>query len=197
MTGQVSDSIIINGEEYRIAGVKGEGLFNPFNLGLRPVSPNTACRRGHISCYEIRERWLLLQNLMIWLASPEAGDAIVSKWPPLINGIKPLSYTNRPRAVKDFVYNDLRLGVKYSGGILAATGFLSDLYVHMGFHPAWKYEKVIELFIDNGRVTMTRDVSDRMTQLRERLAREPLAPGPGAGRMEIEEWVSSTFRLNY
>ena len=42
-------------------------------------------------------------------------------------------------------YADVNYPIAYTGGLLLARGFIQKLYEHMGFHPAWKYEQVIEL----------------------------------------------------
>jgi hypothetical protein len=36
----------------------------------------------------------------------------------------------------------------------------------MGFHPAWKYETVLELSFDAGRLLAVRDVSAAMARIR-------------------------------
>lgn len=42
--------------------------------------------------------------------------------------------------------------VPLSGGLLLGEGFIQELYVHMGFHPAWKYLHVIELIFEGGQL---------------------------------------------
>jgi hypothetical protein len=49
--------------------------------------------------------------------------------------------------------------VPFSGGLLLGQGFIRTTYVHMGFHPAWKFEKVAELLLEHGGVTSTLDRS--------------------------------------
>ena len=97
----------------------------------------------------------------------------------------------------DNSYNDLNLPVDFTGGILAASEFLQELYVHMGFHPAWKYKNVFELVLSHGDLIETRDVSKRMEEIRNRMVQAPLEPGVNATKERIEEWVASTFKLDY
>ncbi len=43
-----------------------------------------------------------------------------------------------------------------------------NLYVHMGYHPAWKYEKVHELIFENGLLIEDRDISAKMKEYRDK-----------------------------
>ena len=43
-----------------------------------------------------------------------------------------------------------------------ADGFIQNLYVHMGFHPAWKYREVHELLFEDGRLLHAQDRSAAM-----------------------------------
>jgi hypothetical protein len=85
----------------------------------------------------------------------------------------------------------------FTGGILIAQGFIQQLYVHMGFHPAWKYETVYELTFSQGNVLEIKDISAGMADLRNKMTRQPLAPDAGASKQEIENWIASTFKRDY
>lgn len=66
----------------------------------------------------------------------------------------------------------------FTGGILVADGFIHNLYVHMGFQPAWKYETVFELTFSQGTLLDTTDVSRQMAGLRDAMTRQPSPSGP-------------------
>ena len=97
---------------------------------------------------------------------------------PVINGIMP-SFSRAPDGVastKEFLakfhlfnnhYEGLNCHLEYSGGVLLAQGFIWTLYVHMGFHPAWKYENVIELIFESGILKDEYDRSNEMAEIRE------------------------------
>jgi hypothetical protein len=56
-----------------------------------------------------------------------------------------------------------------SGAVVAAhCGFIAELYVHMGHHPAWKYTQVLELIFDDGCVAALNDRSELMAQQQRR-----------------------------
>jgi hypothetical protein len=67
----------------------------------------------------------------------------------------------------------------------------------MGFHPAWKYETVFALNISQGHILETKDVSQQMAELREKMSRQPLQPNGDASKQDIEHWIESTFKRNY
>lgn len=71
--------------------------------------------------------------------------------------------------------------------MLLGRGFIRELYVHMGFDPAWKYEEVHELLFREGALTEAADRSAGMAALREKMRGDPLKPGTRASRGEIEE----------
>jgi hypothetical protein len=192
MTAQMSDSLTYQDRKCHIAGVNGDGLFRPEDYDLEPVATCTACWRGFVCHYALKEKTLILDGLEISLAGGGRG---AGPWQgPEINGVKPVG-----GGMFDNVYNNLDLDLDFTGGMLLAEGFIWGLYVHMGFHPAWKYEEVIELIIDRGKLVEARNVSARMRELRNKLkkAKKPLRPDPLGDPNEVTEWIKSTFRLDY
>ena len=96
-----------------------------------------------------------------------------------------------------FVYEDLALPVSFTGGLLLGADFIEEMYVHMGFHPAYKYRRVVELSFAEGRLAEARDVSEAMARFREDIEGRPMQPGAGASFDEIEAWIRQTFRQDY
>lgn len=185
MTAQFPDTIVVGRRRLSIAGVQGEGLFDPHSLGLHPVASCTACWRGYVCHYTVKDAQLVLAELDLSLYDEDG---------PPISGVEP----TRPRdGLFDHVYKKLDLAVAFTGGLLAGQGFIRELYVHMGFHPAWKYRTVLELVFDGGRLTEQHNVSRKMQDIRARMARRPLRPGTTSGEEEIGAWIESTFRLHY
>ena len=182
-----------------MAGVNGQGLFDPLDYDLRPFPRITSCWRGYVCEYRVFSNRFLLNKLKINLGiRPWNGDQhefIPEEGPPL-NGLKPVFATDTYELFNN-TYRELNLHIDFTGGILAADDFIRELYVHMGFHPAWKYKNVIELIISHGDVTETRDVSEIMQEIRDRMVKSQLEPGLHASREEIEAWVASTFKLDY
>jgi hypothetical protein len=194
MTAQISDSVLYRDRRFSLSGVKGSGLFEPQAHGLMPMGFSTACWRGFVCTYAVADGALTLEELQLGMGAEEVEDVKAGRGPEL--------FGQRPKYVaKAFVgpvvYSGLRGPVPFSGGLLLAEGFIRELYVHMGFHPAWKYREVHELIFEKGRLVEEMDCSQMMAQVRERLARQPLGPDSSASKAELEEWIAKTFRLDY
>lgn len=162
MTAQIPDHFTLDGTSYAL--VDGIGLFSPLEYGLEPIMTVTSCWRGYICTYAIHEQQLVLDTLDISLRNflqPESQMADA----PRLNGVRAL----RKRSILAHSFVGLALPIPYTGRLQIADDFIRELYVHMGFHPAWKYRKVIELSFEAGSLTGNRDISTEMQQVREKL----------------------------
>ena len=93
-------------------------------------------------------------------------------------------------------YRDLGLPVQFSGEILAADGLIMELYLHGGFHPAWKYGKNLELQFDKGFLTSTRDVSDIFKEFRHKFVSSDDGWPRCTPEDDAKSWLK-TFSLGY
>jgi hypothetical protein len=184
MTAQISDSFLFQDQKFSIAGVNGESLFHPAAYGMQPLPRITSCWRGYTCTYKLFYNKLLLAMLQTNLGREG----------PEIDAVRPAFST---AGMFDNIYADLNLHIDFTGGMLVAKGFIQALYVHMGYHPAWKYETVHELVFSAGDLLETKDVSRQMAELRDRMVRQPLQPGTDASRQELDDWIASTFKRSY
>jgi hypothetical protein len=102
-----------------------------------------------------------------------------------------------PWEFTDFRYEELRAVIPFSGGLLLGDDFVRGLYVHMGFHPAWKFRTVHELLFERGKLVRETDRSAVMAEFRETLAGRPLEPLDPGDDEAIERWVEQCFSLKY
>ncbi len=181
MTAQMHNSFLLQDQKFSLVGYASEGLFQPSEYGMQPLPSVTSCWRGYVCTYKALHNRLLLDTLQVNLS--QEGPAIQNIGPEFPAG-----------GMFNHVYHDLDLPMDYSGGMLVADGFIRELYVHMGFHPAWKYETVFELVFSRGTLLKTKDVSQRMAELRREMTKKPLQPGPDTPRQKLEEWIASTFK---
>lgn len=146
VTAQVSDSVCYQGEWYALAGVRPRrgALFDPsqYDLRVRPIT--TACWRGYVCTYEVDDDRLELVSVDLGVSDP----------PTELFGA-PVSQGSFGSAR----YEPIRVPQPFDGGLLIASEFLPDLYVHMGFHQAWKYRHVLELIFADGHLTEAHDRS--------------------------------------
>jgi hypothetical protein len=89
-------------------------------------------------------------------AAAERGDG------PALFGMRPI-YSESDGC---FVYDGLAAVAPYSGCLTLGADFVWDQYVHMGFHPPWKYGTVLDLTFAAGRLVEAVDRSEEMARLR-------------------------------
>jgi hypothetical protein len=159
MTAQIPDTLHIDGVDFDMIAVRGEGLFEPTVHGLCPKPPHTALWRGFLARYTLMEDRLVLDGLDACLDRPSALFGI----PPAIGPDGTLRY------------DGLEVFVRFTGGIVAATGFLEVHYVHSGFQLPHAFEKVLELTFESGVLSAKADRSDDLRRIRESMARDPSA----------------------
>jgi hypothetical protein len=209
MTAQISDSVVYRGKPHGIAGINGSGLFDPSGHGVRPVMISTACWRGYYCTYEVADGTLLLTKVNIGLGEEDAALAERGEGPKLF-GVVPRRYTVHGHSTNvrtgevrtswessDFVIDSLRQPIPFSGGLLLGADFILELYVHMGFHPAWKFREVHEVLFEGGRVVKEADRSAEMAEFREMVAGRPLEPSDAEDREAMERWIERCFSLEY
>src|SRR4051794_25893114 len=192
MTAQFSDAVFYRNRPFSLAGVHGQGLFVPEAHGLEPQSSCSACWRGYIVAYEVVDDRLLLKDLSLFPSSEEMAAACRGEGRPLF-GARP----GVPEKSSIVQYDGLHHPLAFTGGLLLADDFIEELYVHMGFHPAWKYREVHELIFDAGRLTRAADRSAEMARLREGMDAKGLRPSPADGDGRMEKWVRKSFTLDY
>jgi hypothetical protein len=209
MTAQISDVVFYRDNPFSLAGVNGSGLFDQAEHGVRPAMISTACWRGYHCTYEVADGSLLLTKVNIGLAEEDRLAAERGEGPILFGRI-PKRYTVEGHRTdlgtgevttswqsSDFAVDSLREPVPFTGGLLLGDGFIEELYVHMGFHPAWKFRQVHELVFEKGRVVKEADRSAEMAGFREMIAGRSLGPRDPDNREEIERWIKRCFSLEY
>jgi hypothetical protein len=165
VTAQINDVFRYRGRDYAVAGISEGELFDPSLLGLKPAGTCSACWRGYLAVFGLSDSRLVLNALHVNLLTP--GKRYERQEGPTVNGVKPTG----PRDEHDWFnnhYEGIDYHLEYSGGVLLADGFIRELYVHMGFHPAWKYERVVELIFDAGVLKKPFDRSAQMADIRRR-----------------------------
>ena len=181
MTAQINDRFLYHGREYSIAGISDGKLFDISDLGLNPFMASTACYRGYQAILALDESRLILDtlhaNLPRWSVEGSQEQVLVGTevdlfdcegvLGPAINGVTPIPGGEIHFCDFNNHYHALRYHLKYTGGLLLADGFIRSQYAHMGFHPAWKYESVVELIFEAGILKAEFNRSAQMAEIRE------------------------------
>lgn len=189
MTAQISDDFIYKQRQWNIAGISEGHLFDPAVFKLKLKVASTACWRGFQAVYSVVDRRLIVTKLTVSLVHPQK--------PPVLNGV------TGEKSDIDFVgntkYESLNYPLEYTGGVLIASGFIQEMYVHMGYHPAWKYRDVHELVFKLGELIYEADRSAAVAEMREKiLASEKerkryFAPE----RVDVNDFVARSFNQRY
>ena len=175
MTAQIPDTVWYQKRQYALAGISGCGLFDPREHDIRVGMISTACWRGYLCEYTVEDDQLFLTALELGAAKP----------PDELFGA-------RVRLGGTAAYWPIRVRQPFTGGLLLGAGFIEELYVHMGYHPAWKYKTVLELTFDDGRLDAMHDRSQPMAQ--RRAAQGSLTP---TDLRDLDAWIDITFDHSY
>jgi hypothetical protein len=194
MTTQISDGVIFEGTKYVLCGCNGSELLDPSQYGLVPAAPSTACYRGWMAEFSVAEN-LLLKDLYVF---HDAGLPAKNKRPngPAINSIFPIE----PNSWCGFncLYADLNLSIPFTGGFLLGDQFIKQSGVNMGYHPFWKYESVIELIFENGRLKSAESKSAVALEIRQKhLVSGILGHKRIVDDAAVTSWIEQSFSLNY
>lgn len=194
MTAQFPDRFRYRDHLYDLVGISEDTLFDPSTLGLKPVGNCTACYRGYVAVFALSGHQLVLDELHVNLEDP--GETPPGTRGPVIHGVKPVGK-------KEFLdlFNNHYIGLKYpldyTGGLLLGEEFIQELYVHMGFQPAWKYRKVIELIFARGILKAEYDRSEQMAKIRDQFLHRGSIGDWDIGSEHIIMFIERTFDRRY
>ncbi len=153
MSGQMSDVIAIDGNEYAIVEPVSHELFDVRSYGVAPVMMHTANTRGVAARYRIEDDRLLLADLQVG-----SVDA-----PPAIEGVEATTDEHG----QTWTYLQLDVPISWTGDLIVGKDPILDLFVHGGFLPAWHYEKVLAFDIEAGVVQSSEDRSEQTRAFRD------------------------------
>lgn len=194
MTAQVADSFIYQDSPFHLVAYSNGELFHPEQYGYRPFPASTACWRGYCCEYTLVNEQLVLNQLHI-----NHGDVDASltqqKPPPDLYGTA--AAVSSQAHIGKWLFDAVGLPLDYTGGLVIGEGFIRSLYVHMGFNPAWKYETVHELVFESGQLIQQSDLSNKMAEVREKLAKIPPEVNSDSSTEQIESWINNCFRRDY
>lgn len=152
MSGQMSDVIVIDGEEYAIVEPSGDVLFDVRSHGVSPVMLHTANTRGVNARYRIEDGRLLLSDLQVGSvdAPPPIGDTVATT----------------DEYGQTWTYLELDYPIIWSGDLILGAAPILDLFVHAGYLPVWHYERVLAVDLEGGVVESTEDRSEQVAAFR-------------------------------
>ncbi len=157
MTGQMTSTMILDRVRWTIIDFRPECPFNWEDYDVRPVNASSACWAGHLEVYSLRNNRLNLKESSVNLYEEE-GDS--GEWKPVVgpdvNGVS----AERLDSLFNNQYNGINLRFDWDGDIVVATGFIDEMYVHMGHQSPDAFERVNRLEFKAGRLVNRVDMSD-------------------------------------
>ncbi|WP_199300064.1 hypothetical protein [Trichocoleus sp. FACHB-262] len=202
MTGQISDSFDYRNQPYSLVGIRGVGLFDPAQHGIKPVAISTACWRGFFCIYEVADNALFLTTLYIGLGNEDEATAVRGEGPKLFGKVPsryplPKLKWMPNHESSDFKVDGIRELIPFTGGLLLGKDFIQDMYVHGGYQRAYKFREVHEMVFDSGRLVEEHDRSAQMSELREMILSEDREHDLVNPRSPIQKWIKQHFSRQY
>jgi len=196
MTVQYSDALWFRGKDFELVGINSASPFDPKSYGMKPTIWSTACYRGYLATYEVKDRKLYIKKLEINLTEPSYGGMkkVEKIAAPPIGDISPIAGETDDF---EYCYQDMNFFLPFMGGLLIGKDFIRELSVRMGFHPAWKYRNVHELIFKVGELVQESNVSEKMEQFRYEMLNAKLQPNYTAPNKEVREWIEKCFSRKY
>lgn len=192
MTAQIDDVLTYRGQDFALVEIEYEPLFEPQQYHLTPHSMSSACWRGFYCVYHIVDGCLQINRLCIGCANMERIKVKYGRGTSLC-GVYPV-YDERESCLR---YEYLALPIAYTGSLIIADEFIQELYVHIGFHPAWKYHTVYELVFRDGVLVEEINRSDEMVAIRARLSQQLISPIGPVWSQDFADWIEQTFGRRY
>lgn len=157
MTVQMKDQVLYEKNKYLLLATTNEYIkFDPVEYGIETKMIDTSCWAGFYSTYSIKEDTLLLKQVVV---NSKNG------FYPEINGKKAAPQKNRfQKPVEKEEYDgpyqyELDMPLKFTGKLLLGKGFIQEPYLLRGPRKIWKYENLIELQFEDGKLVNKTDLS--------------------------------------
>ncbi|RCJ18267.1 hypothetical protein A6770_06750 [Nostoc minutum NIES-26] len=194
----MSDLVFYQEQKFSITAINGTGLYSPQQDGISPISFSTACYRGYTCIYQVSEEYLYLKQLNIGL---KLKDRLTAKYG---KGLRLFDITPKYHNYDSYVvYEEINKIIYFSGGLLLGKNFIKEMYIHLGYHPAYKFREVHELIFREGQLVKSTDISQKIDEFRGAIAThesqsiiEKLTTETNY-RNEFQKWTQKTLILDY
>ncbi|ADL53675.1 hypothetical protein [Clostridium cellulovorans] len=147
MSQQMTDPFDWNKKEYIfIAASDVYELFDPEKFGLKPEAPHTACWKGFIIHFSVKQSQLFIDKLEV-----NCEDDVY----PSINGVEAV---DKSRWGDFHVYNKLKMPVTYTGTIIIGK-HLNKSFLGRAFTGPHSYDETYELEFEQGILIGSKETS--------------------------------------
>ena len=147
MTAQIKDPFIWNNEKWEFCGATDiYDLFDPETFGLHPTMHSTACYKGFVITFRVKNQLLTIDQLEVYC---EDGN-----YPP-INDVEPEALSNYGM----HSYHSLNIECKHYSGTITIGRDINEFGLHSAYTRPYLYETTRELVFVEGMLVKERDTS--------------------------------------
>jgi len=187
MTAQIPDQYRYEGEVYYLVGLDGEPIYKPSDFGITTKMASTACWRGYQMFYDCKDGALILDEM-----HARTKDKIP------VNGVTPSESVDGDHlSFFNTFYENLGLKTNFTGSLLLAKDFITEMYVHMGFPSPDAFRTVLEIHVKDGNIIEVKDLSEMMEERRKSGGLIKPSQPESIDTPDIEDWVKDRFSLDY
>jgi flavorubredoxin len=181
MTEQIPDSFEYDGRNYSIVDVNGDGLFNPFQYGMEPISWCTVCWSGYLCTYKIQHKMLYLNTFEVCLTEPsfDKTEEVKKVYAPNIEGYIPIDTSNSKDTYFEYLYKNINLPIDFTGNFLIGDDSIDDSWDWEFDHPMYRYRNVLELTFQSGVLMLREDISHKVADRRIKMTNGDFSTGFG------------------
>lgn len=191
MTAQIDDNFDYNRKQYSISAIEYPAKFFVIQeLGIDPEMASTACYRGYIATFKLRDNRLVLSALNTNNSNGKAQPVTLNNVHPAV--VTPEGLVSNYRQWREWHYKKINLPLSYTGAILITDDFISDMYIHMGHQSPLSYREVIELSFRSGELVRTEDLSMLAQSIRDGEVGKSKED-----RVGFPDWIEKSFDLSY
>ena len=146
MTMQVTDPFIWDGKKYVFSGADDVySLFDPESFGLHPEAPSTACWKGFVVFFGVREGQLFIDQLDVY--------CLDDVYPP-INGVE----STADGIMGMHRYAGLNIASGYTGTIVISQE-MKEAYLGRAFTGPHSYRRNFDLEFEKGKLVSHRETT--------------------------------------
>lgn len=150
MSEQIKDPFIWNNNKYIFIGAEDiYALFNPEKYGLNPTAPHTACWKGFVLHFLLKNNKLYLSKLQVYCEDDNY---------PTINNVNAIKEDS-----EFFIYDNLNLELKYTGTVVIGTELL-PFFRRKAFTGPHCFLNTYDLHFSDGVLTSYEDSTEKYSE---------------------------------
>ena len=177
MSKQVNDKFIYKNDIYELISIESPKVFLDWeSFDLNPIELSTACWRGFINTFSIKEENLILDEIYTNNQTLNENEEIETIIIPKINNIlpeieKPECLTNDYKDYRILKYKNINFKMQYSGSLVIVKDYLNEYesghYAFLQISP-FCFKNIVKLTFSVGKFLKETNFSDYGEEIRNK-----------------------------